>query len=96
MTHDVAGAWERFGRDDPYFRFLNAARYHTAGEPRSVRDELFASGEAHVDALIETIRSELVPGFEPHRALDFGCGVGRVLLPIARRAHEVLGAPCRA
>ncbi|HVY81112.1 MAG TPA: class I SAM-dependent methyltransferase [Steroidobacteraceae bacterium] len=91
MTRDVAGAWERFGRDDPYFGVLNAPRFHAASEPGPIRDEFFASGETHVDALFATIRSELVPGFEPHRALDFGCGVGRVLLPIAHRAHEVLG-----
>ncbi len=33
----------------------------------------------------------LVPGFRPRRVLDFGCGVGRLLVPFARRAREAVG-----
>lgn len=91
FAHRMAESWERFGRYDPYFGVLNAARFHDAARAGAARDEFFATGESHVNALFETIRESLVPGFAPSRALDFGCGVGRITMPLARRVPEVVG-----
>src|SRR5262249_15948332 len=30
-------------------------------------------------------------GFEPRRVLDFGCGVGRLVIPLAKRCGQVVG-----
>jgi cyclopropane fatty-acyl-phospholipid synthase-like methyltransferase len=37
------------------------------------------------------VRETLDPSFAPRRCLDFGCGVGRVAIPLARRTGEVVG-----
>lgn len=87
----VAASWERFGRRDPYFGVLNAPRFRDAGRDGPARTAFFATGEAHVATLFATIRASLDATFSPRRALDFGCGVGRILLPIARRVPEVTG-----
>ena len=42
-------------------------------------------------ALFATVQRHLDARFEPQTALDFGCGVGRVLVPLASRCREVLG-----
>ena len=84
-------SWERFGRQDPYFGVLSHARFRLAHEPGPQRAEFFASGEQHIEELFSTIQRELDPNFSPKRALDFGCGVGRILIPLARRAHEAVG-----
>jgi SAM-dependent methyltransferase len=57
----------------------------------ATRAEFFRTGTAHVDALWSEIARCFVPDFRPDRALDFGCGVGRVALPLAARCRQVLG-----
>jgi len=39
---------------------------------------------------IKTLR-EINPGFSPTRTIDFGCGVGRLTLPLARDSASVPG-----
>lgn len=84
-------AWHEFGLRDPYFGVLNAPRFRTAHSPGAARSEFFATGEAHVEALWREIRASIDPDFRPARALDFGCGVGRILIPLASRVTEVVG-----
>jgi SAM-dependent methyltransferase len=40
---------------------------------------------------LATIQRNIDPQFGPKRILDFGCGVGRLLVPFARVAEEVVG-----
>ena len=81
-------AWEKFGREEPYFGVLAEERF-TAGKIAGNRDYFFASGRWTV--------SQVIKRFEKHfgslgdeRALDHGCGVGRLSLPLAERFHEVV------
>ena len=79
-------AWGRIGHQDPYFGVFTAERFHGGGN----KDEFFRSGELHVDRVFASIR-ELVPEFAPKRAVDFGCGVGRLVIPLSQRCREVVG-----
>lgn len=83
-------AWKRFGEVDPYFGVVTHSQYHSQTLTDHVRNEFFRSGERHVRILMKTLR-EINPGFSPTRAIDFGCGVGRLTLPLAREAASVLG-----
>ena len=90
LTNDSDQDWERFARTDPYFAVLTEPKYH--GKPsESDRAEFFRSGEAHVSEILSIIRSRLHPAFAPTRALEFGCGVGRLLIPLAARFPQVTG-----
>jgi SAM-dependent methyltransferase len=82
--------WERFGKTDPYFAVLTAPEFHGQLSERE-RTKFFESGENHIDTLLSIIRDRLDPSFAPSSALDFGCGVGRLLLPLARRCRDVTG-----
>jgi SAM-dependent methyltransferase len=82
--------WERLARDDPYFAVLTDARYHRSALTDAALEEFFRSGEVHVSRVFETIRSRLDAAFRPDRALDFGCGVGRVTIPLAAVARSVV------
>lgn len=84
-------AWEQFGEQDPYFGVLSHDRFRQASREGAAREEFFASGEAHVERIFSIIRQHLDPEFSPRRALDFGCGVGRLVLPFARRVPQVMG-----
>jgi SAM-dependent methyltransferase len=82
--------WELFGRTDPYFAVLTAPEFHgqLLGDARA---KFFDSGEKHIETMLSIIRERLDSSFAPARALDFGCGVGRLLIPLATRCQDVTG-----
>ena len=71
--------WERLGRKDPYWAVL------TDPEKRGGRwdvAEFFDSGAAEIQRVLDRAhRLEIVP--ERRRALDFGCGAGRLTQALA-------------
>jgi SAM-dependent methyltransferase len=83
--------WEWYGAKDPYYGVLSDPKFHAAGLNGELRQEFFASGEEYVESLSDLVERFTGSGLRPQRALDFGCGVGRVLIPLARRAGEAVG-----
>jgi SAM-dependent methyltransferase len=74
--------WERFAETDPYRYILTSMK---TDDPA----EFWQSGE-------RTARAELLPAVQASavrtaRSLELGCGVGRLMLPMARHFREVLG-----
>jgi SAM-dependent methyltransferase len=82
--------WELFGKSDPYYAVLTAPEFHGQLSD-AARAKFFESGEEHIETMLSIIRERLDPAFAPRRSLDFGCGVGRLLIPLARRCDEVTG-----
>ena len=81
--------WETWGADDPYYGVLTHAQFRK-GAIDAHRDEFFASGTAFVTDLLARYQhhcGELPRG----RALDFGCGVGRLTLAFAPHFAHVDG-----
>lgn len=78
--------WELFGRTDPLRAILT-------GPPTSEgwqEDEFFRTGRADIDAAFAVLdRIGAKPG--KGRALDFGCGVGRLTQSLCARFDSVLG-----
>jgi SAM-dependent methyltransferase len=50
----------------------------------------FASGEQDIAATLARVRAMVGADFHPARALDFGCGVGRLTIPLARESRHVV------
>ena len=86
-----AEEWERFGRSDPYYGVYSTDEFRGRELAPEVRERFFASGERHVEEVLSRVRQLVNPGFRPERVLDYGCGVGRVLIPFARRAQQAVG-----
>src|SRR5262249_53281634 len=57
----------------------------------AARAEFFRTGEHQVEQTLRTIRERFDRNFNPARALDYGCGVGRLLIPLARQVKRVVG-----
>jgi 2-polyprenyl-3-methyl-5-hydroxy-6-metoxy-1,4-benzoquinol methylase len=89
-TGESDRSWEALARENPYYGVLSKDRFRGRRLDESARDEFFASGEQHVAAVLDDVR-RLDPDFAPERVLDFGCGVGRLLIPFARRFRQVAG-----
>ena len=84
-------AWEFYGRVEPYFGVLVEKQYKMAALTDEARAEFFSSGEQHIEQVMGTIRRHFDHSCTFRRALDFGCGTGRLVLPLAQRAGEVVG-----
>jgi len=83
--------WREWGRTNPYFGVCSDLKFLTANLNSDALDEFFASGERHVDHVYSVIRSAIRPEFKPSRVLDYGCGVGRLIVPLAQRSSEAIG-----
>jgi SAM-dependent methyltransferase len=56
----------------------------------ATREEFFSEGRADIDYILSQIR-RIRPEFAPQQALDFGCGVGRLAIPMRELAPRVVG-----
>ena len=83
--------WERIAEREPYFGVLTDERFLRERMSDGALREFFASGEGDVERLFALARRVAGEDFAPHRALDFGCGVGRLTQALARRCEEAVG-----
>jgi SAM-dependent methyltransferase len=83
--------WERYGQIDPYYGVVSVERFKSENLTEGAIEEFFDSGRAHLDEVLETIRRHVDPDFAPQSALDFGCGVGRMVIPLSSIAERVVG-----
>jgi SAM-dependent methyltransferase len=77
-----AEQWEKFAQEDPYTYILTALK----GDDR---DEFWQSGA-------RTIREEFLPLLDLYQVrtvlcLELGCGIGRLLFPLAGRFQQAVG-----
>ena len=84
-------AWKSFGKTDPYFGVLVEERFRSTQLTDQSLSDFFLSGEQYVEAMTERIGRRFNRPTRFRRALDFGCGVGRLLMPLARLSDEAVG-----
>jgi SAM-dependent methyltransferase len=84
-------AWEHFGRINPYFGVLTAYAFHLKALDAQAKSRFFESGVQYVDGLLTALRDQFGPSFSPSRDLKFGCGVGRLAIPLCASCGEVVG-----
>jgi SAM-dependent methyltransferase len=77
---------------EPYFTVLTDPKFLRARMTDAARDEFFAGGETLVDFMWRTIQLRVAPDFAATAILEYGCGVGRLAIPLARRAARRGGA----
>jgi SAM-dependent methyltransferase len=79
--------WDDLALVDPFWAVLTAEGKRDGGWDV---DEFFATGEADVERILTTA-AQLERPAHRERALDFGCGVGRLSRALARRFDEAIG-----
>jgi 2-polyprenyl-3-methyl-5-hydroxy-6-metoxy-1,4-benzoquinol methylase len=85
---ELRANWDELGSTDPLWAILSVPEYK--GNRWSV-EEFFRSGEAAVADILGRIGGELGLPAQHRRALDFGCGVGRLTQALADHFDEVDG-----
>ncbi|MBV8528984.1 MAG: class I SAM-dependent methyltransferase [Candidatus Dormibacteraeota bacterium] len=79
--------WDTLGAEDPLWAVLSAPG--TRGN-RWDREEFFATGRAEIESLFDDLATRGV-AVQLGRALDFGCGAGRLSQALAARFDRVDG-----
>lgn len=87
---DSDHTWRWFGEHDPYYGVLSGPEYHKANLTPDRIQSFFASGSAHVERVI-AIALHHLGDFSRGSCLDFGCGVGRLVIPFASKFQRVTG-----
>jgi 2-polyprenyl-3-methyl-5-hydroxy-6-metoxy-1,4-benzoquinol methylase len=81
--------WRKWGRSDPYFGVVSWPEFRTDRLAENI-DRFFETGRRDVLALTAQI-DRLYGDISTSRALDFGCGVGRYVLPLSEKFDHVVG-----
>ena len=81
--------WEQWGKQDPYYGVYSESRF-SRDQIENHREEFFASGTAMVDLLLDRARRYFGP-LPTGPVLEFGSGVGRMTIPLARHFGSVVG-----
>ena len=87
-TH--AAHWEALARREPYFPVLTHEGFSEVGSNSIATAAFFETGEADISSLLQAMALLLGREIRPSLTLDFGCGVGRLTLPLARRSAQVV------
>lgn len=84
--------WVKFGEKDPYFAVATNPEYKKDLFDDAKREQFFQSGKDYVDQIFQLLTTHLrLENYRPENALDFGCGVGRLCIPLAARCASVTG-----
>lgn len=87
---DTDRDWQMIGETEPYFGVLTSEMFKRDNLDDAARETFFASGQGDVRHHFDRMNA-LFGAFEPRSALDFGCGVGRLTVPLAEIAGQATG-----
>lgn len=81
-------SWEKWGKQNPYFGVLTDERFRSENITEESKRELLETGRVHVERVLSMASSQF-GALAKKSALDFGCGVGRLVIPFAREFDHV-------
>jgi SAM-dependent methyltransferase len=82
--------WKKWGEKDPYFGVVSHPEFG-AGSIEQNREVFFNSGEKFIAEVLSQADRYFGGVQQRGSALDFGCGVARLIIPLARRFEHVDG-----
>lgn len=87
---DTDADWREVGRRNPYWGVISQPRFEQANVTPEGLEAFYESGRDHIE-MIASALGWLTGRTPSGRALDFGCGVGRLAEAMTRFADEVIG-----
>lgn len=83
--------WEYYGKTNPYYGVVSWDKFKQESLSSEAIEDFFETGKQYVDTILDISHQYLDPDFQPQHALDFGCGVGRIAIPLASVCKSVTG-----
>jgi SAM-dependent methyltransferase len=90
---ELRESWQSLGSDDPLWAILSDPR--AKGGKWSV-EEFLHTGQTEIDRVFGWLDQQGVKGLKLDRALDFGCGAGRLTQALAKRFDRCVGVDVAA
>jgi len=87
---DTDRDWQLIGASEPYFGVLTGEEFKRANFDADTRLRFYASGRHQIDSDLAKMQ-RIFGDFHPRSALDFGCGVGRLTVPLADVTGDAIG-----
>lgn len=84
-------SWKYWGSKDPYYGVLTSEGYKKENLDAQAKQLFFNSGEKHIHSRLSFIHQHIDSNFKIQNAVDFGCGTGRLVIPLAKLSDEVVG-----
>jgi SAM-dependent methyltransferase len=89
-ARDTDADWRELGQSQPYWGVLSHPDFRTETITPEKVEEFYQSGPFHIGPIAEDLKT-LTGDLPSGRALDFGCGVGRLAEAMTAYASEVTG-----
>lgn len=87
----IKDKWEKFGEENAYYAVVTLDKFNKENLSSNVRDEFFNTGFSYINRVWNEIKNHFGEDFYPKSAIDFGCGVGRLVVPLAEKIEKVVG-----
>jgi SAM-dependent methyltransferase len=88
---DTDSDWRKIGAEQPFWGVLSGEQYRSENLTDAALLDFYRSGHADIALVVERAARVLGGWPAPRRALDFGCGVGRLAFAMTQHAGEVVG-----
>ena len=83
--------WEEIGTSEAYWAVATHDKFRAANLNSELKEDFLESGREHIDEVWQTFRGLLGRDLRPEHAIDYGCGVGRLVIPLAQRSEQAIG-----
>jgi ubiquinone/menaquinone biosynthesis C-methylase UbiE len=88
---DTDKDWEKYGKENPYFGVLTDDKYLANNLTDEDKKEFFETGTQYIEEVTAKVQKYIGADYKIRKAIDFGCGVGRLVIPLARISESVTG-----
>lgn len=91
MDQNTDRDWESLATTDPYWAVISVDEFRRGKLTPEALERFFLSGVAEAESIVSVARARFDAPKQIDVCLDFGCGVGRILLGLARFAKAAVG-----
>lgn len=90
LIEKVENTWSRLGQEDAHWSVITSEKFRKNNIGENL-EEFFAMGEGDISRVEFALNRVGVSLSDVDLAIDFGCGVGRLSIPLAKRCKQVVG-----